>query len=75
MKRTAVILGIAAAMVVVPSVASADSDDAAEAAVQASGRRADPEAAAGVDGAPHRGSASLHRFSPQRISLIHISSR
>ena len=74
MKRTAVILGIAAALGVVPSVASAG-HGAAEAAVQASGRRADPEAAAGVDGARTVARVSSHRFSPQRITPIHISSR
>ncbi len=75
MKRIAVILGIAAAMGVVPSVASAGSttQQKPQFKPQVVVQILKPQP---VSTARHTvARVSSHRLSPQRISLIHISSR
>ena len=72
MKRTAIILGIAAAMAVVPAVAAGgniSTQDRPQDKVQIF--KPQPQSPARHTVAR----VSSHRFSPQRISLIHISSR
>ena len=75
MKRTAVILGIAAAMGVVPSVAAAGStaQQKPQFKPQVVVQILKPQP---VSTARHTvARVSAHRFSPQRVSLSHISSR
>ena len=76
MKRTAIILGIAAAFGVVPSVAAAGSmttQQKPQFKPQVVVQILKPQP---VSTARHTvARVSSHRFSPQRISIIHISSR